>query len=37
MKHQEHGSGDLLIGVVEVIGRGNCDSGSFFHCQSELP
>ena len=28
---------DLLIGVVEVIGRGNCDSGSFFHCQTELP
>lgn len=28
---------DLLIGVVELIGRETCDSGSFFHCQTELP
>ena len=28
---------DLLIGVVEVIGREKCASGSFFHCQTELP
>ena len=28
---------DLLIGVVEVIGRENCDSGSFLDYQTELP
>ena len=28
---------DLLIGVVEVIGRENCDSGSFLDYQVELP
>lgn len=28
---------DLLIGVVEVIGRENCDSGSFLDFQAELP
>lgn len=28
---------DLLIGVVEVIGRENCDSGSFLDYQTVLP
>ena len=28
---------DLLIGVVEVKGRENCDSGSFLDYQTELP
>ena len=28
---------DLLIGVVEVIGRENCDSGSFLDYHTELP
>ena len=28
---------DLMIGVVEVIGRENCDSGSFLDYETELP
>ena len=26
-----------MIGVVEVIGRENCDSGSFLDYETELP